>query len=152
MQNVIDCFVLFVLCSIQMFEYSIEHKQYTDWSRSVQRNGLHPIWLDRDTPVTNVMFNPKSSSQVILHDMYMLCVIDKSLVRPPLRAVVKNTFQNTEASNALFFTNILNKLTKMSFPATPWQKHAVLQPADPEEPSSRGKTISQPCFQSLQNL
>lgn len=66
----------------QMFEYSIEQKQYTDWSRSVQRIGLHGIWLERDTPVTNIMFNPKNPSHVILHDMYMLCVIDKSLPLP----------------------------------------------------------------------
>ncbi|KAI7802339.1 U3 small nucleolar RNA-associated protein 4 homolog [Triplophysa rosa] len=66
----------------QMFEFSIEQKQYTDWSRSVQRNKLHHIWLKRDTPVTNVMFNPKNPSHVILHDMYMLCVIDKSLPLP----------------------------------------------------------------------
>lgn len=66
----------------QMFEYSIEQKQYSDWSRSVQRTGLHRVWLDRDTPVTNVMFNPSNPSHIILHDSYMLCIIDQSLPLP----------------------------------------------------------------------
>ncbi|XP_051580031.1 U3 small nucleolar RNA-associated protein 4 homolog [Myxocyprinus asiaticus] len=66
----------------QMFEYSIEQKQYTDWSRLVHRKGLHRIWWERDTPVTNVMFNPQNPSHVILHDMYMLCIIDQSLPLP----------------------------------------------------------------------
>lgn len=142
MKNCIDCFALFVLCSTQMFEFSIEQKQYTDWSRSVQRNKLHHIWLERDTPVTNVMFDPKNPSHVILHDMYMLCVIDKSLVRTPLPCSAK--------SNAYFFTNILNEF--MYFLATPWKQLTVLQPADPEEPSTRRKKILQSCFQNLQNL
>uniref|UniRef100_A0A672R6J7 U3 small nucleolar RNA-associated protein 4 homolog n=1 Tax=Sinocyclocheilus grahami TaxID=75366 RepID=A0A672R6J7_SINGR len=65
----------------QMFEYSIEQKQYTDWSRTVQRKGLHRLWVERDTPCLNVMFSPQNPSHVILHDMYMLCIIDQSLVR-----------------------------------------------------------------------
>ncbi|XP_016318147.1 U3 small nucleolar RNA-associated protein 4 homolog [Sinocyclocheilus anshuiensis] len=66
----------------QMFEYSIEQKQYTDWSRTVQRKGLHRLWVERDTPCLNVMFNPQNPSHVILHDMYMLCIIDQSLPLP----------------------------------------------------------------------
>ncbi|XP_067245321.1 U3 small nucleolar RNA-associated protein 4 homolog [Chanodichthys erythropterus] len=66
----------------QMFEFSIEQKQYTDWSRLVQRKGLHDIWLGRDTPCLNVMFNPQNPSHVILHDSYMLCIIDQSLPLP----------------------------------------------------------------------
>ncbi|KTG41512.1 hypothetical protein cypCar_00001132 [Cyprinus carpio] len=66
----------------QMFEYSIEQKQYTDWSRTVQRKGLHRFWVERDTPCLNVMFNPQNPSHVILHDMYMLCIIDQSLPLP----------------------------------------------------------------------
>uniref|UniRef100_A0A671MPY0 Uncharacterized protein n=1 Tax=Sinocyclocheilus anshuiensis TaxID=1608454 RepID=A0A671MPY0_9TELE len=65
----------------QMCEYSIEQKQYTDWSRTVQRKGLHRLWMERDTPCLNVMFNPQNPSHVILHDTYMLCIIDQSLVR-----------------------------------------------------------------------
>uniref|UniRef100_A0A673ME53 U3 small nucleolar RNA-associated protein 4 homolog n=1 Tax=Sinocyclocheilus rhinocerous TaxID=307959 RepID=A0A673ME53_9TELE len=67
---------------LEMFEYSIEQKQYTDWSRTVQRKGLHRLWVERDTPCLNVMFNPQNPSHVILHDMYMLCIIDQSLPLP----------------------------------------------------------------------
>uniref|UniRef100_A0A8C2Q1F0 Uncharacterized protein n=1 Tax=Cyprinus carpio TaxID=7962 RepID=A0A8C2Q1F0_CYPCA len=66
----------------QMCEYSIEQKQYTDWSRTVQRKGLHRFWMERDTPCLNVMFNPQNPSHVILHDTYMLCIIDQSLPLP----------------------------------------------------------------------
>uniref|UniRef100_A0A673M0C2 U3 small nucleolar RNA-associated protein 4 homolog n=1 Tax=Sinocyclocheilus rhinocerous TaxID=307959 RepID=A0A673M0C2_9TELE len=66
----------------QMCEYSIEQKQYTDWSRTVQRKGLHRLWMERDTPCLNVMFNPQNPSHVILHDTYMLCIIDQSLPLP----------------------------------------------------------------------
>uniref|UniRef100_A0A8C1BJA9 UTP4 small subunit processome component n=1 Tax=Cyprinus carpio carpio TaxID=630221 RepID=A0A8C1BJA9_CYPCA len=66
----------------QMCEYSIEQKQYTDWSRMVQRKGLHRFWMERDTPCLNVMFNPQHPSHVILHDTYMLCIIDQSLPLP----------------------------------------------------------------------
>ncbi|KAI5623877.1 U3 small nucleolar RNA-associated protein 4-like, partial [Silurus asotus] len=66
----------------QLFEYSIEQKQYTEWSRLVQRNGLHFLWLERDTPVTNVTFSPKNPAHIVLHDMYMFCVIDQTLPLP----------------------------------------------------------------------
>ena len=58
----------------------IPEKQYTAWSRSVQNSGLHRLWLERDSPITHIAFNPKNTSQILLHDVYMLCVLDKSLV------------------------------------------------------------------------
>ncbi|KAL2093088.1 hypothetical protein ACEWY4_010400 [Coilia grayii] len=66
----------------QVFEFSIEQKQYTNWSRKVQREGLHRKWMERDTPITNVTFNPRNPTHIILHDMYMFCVIDQSLPLP----------------------------------------------------------------------
>uniref|UniRef100_A0A8C7C897 UTP4 small subunit processome component n=1 Tax=Oncorhynchus kisutch TaxID=8019 RepID=A0A8C7C897_ONCKI len=66
----------------QIFEYSIVEKQYTDWSRKLQKQGLHNLWLDRDTPVTHVTFNPKNPEQILLHDMHMFCIIDQSLPLP----------------------------------------------------------------------
>uniref|UniRef100_A0A671MKT7 Uncharacterized protein n=1 Tax=Sinocyclocheilus anshuiensis TaxID=1608454 RepID=A0A671MKT7_9TELE len=74
----------------QMCEYSIEQKQYTDWSRTVQRKGLHRLWMERDTPCLNVMFNPQNPSHVILHDTYMLCIIDQSLPLPDDKAQFYN--------------------------------------------------------------
>uniref|UniRef100_A0A4W5PQ16 UTP4 small subunit processome component n=1 Tax=Hucho hucho TaxID=62062 RepID=A0A4W5PQ16_9TELE len=66
----------------QIFEYSIVEKQYTDWSRKLQKQGLHNLWLDRDTPVTHVTFNPNNPEQILLHDMHMFCIIDQSLPLP----------------------------------------------------------------------
>ncbi|KAL0968201.1 hypothetical protein UPYG_G00263760 [Umbra pygmaea] len=66
----------------KIFEYSIVEKQYTDWSRQLQKHGLHYLWLDRDTPVTHVTFNPKNPEHILLHDRHMFCIIDKSLPLP----------------------------------------------------------------------
>lgn len=72
----------------QLFEFSIEQKQYTDWSRLVQRKGLHHVWMERDTPVTNVTFSLKNPAHIVLHDMYMFCIIDQSLVRQEVHFAV----------------------------------------------------------------
>lgn len=74
----------------QLFEFSIPEKQYTAWSRAVQNSGLHKLWLERDSPITHIAFNPKNTSQVLLHDVYMLCVLDKSLPLPDDSAVLVN--------------------------------------------------------------
>lgn len=69
---------LFVL---QIFEYSLLHKEYTEWSRKLQKQGPHPLWLERDTPVTHISFSPKNPAHIFLHDMFMFCIVDQSLVR-----------------------------------------------------------------------
>ncbi|GCC20630.1 hypothetical protein chiPu_0019194 [Chiloscyllium punctatum] len=66
----------------QIFEFSISEKKYTEWSRTLQQQGLHQHWLERDTPVTHVTFNPKLTTQIILHDTYMFCIIDQLLRLP----------------------------------------------------------------------
>lgn len=68
------------LLSVQLFEFSIPEKQYTGWSRAVQSRGLHRAWLERDSPITHITFNPKNPAHILLHDTYLLCVLDKSLV------------------------------------------------------------------------
>lgn len=78
----------FFLFFLQLFEYSIEQKQYTDWSRLVQKNGLHRVWLERDTPVTNVTFSHKNPAHIVLHDMYMFCIIDQTLVSQEIHFVI----------------------------------------------------------------
>ena len=70
------------LLPLQLFEFSIPEKQYTAWSRTVQNCGLHKAWLERDSPITHIAFNPKNPSHILLHDIYMFCVLDKSLVSP----------------------------------------------------------------------
>lgn len=70
------------LLPLKLFEFSIPEKQYTAWSRMVQNCGLHKVWLERDSPITHIAFNPKNPSHILLHDIYMFCVLDKSLVSP----------------------------------------------------------------------
>uniref|UniRef100_UPI00398EFCA3 U3 small nucleolar RNA-associated protein 4 homolog n=1 Tax=Pristiophorus japonicus TaxID=55135 RepID=UPI00398EFCA3 len=74
----------------QIFEFSISQKKYTEWSRALQRQGLHPLWVERDTPVTHVTFNPKVPTQIIIHDAYMFCIIDQSLRLPTEQSLLNN--------------------------------------------------------------
>lgn len=46
----------------------------------VQNWGLHKAWLERDSPITHIAFNPQNPAHILLHDVYMFCVLDKSLV------------------------------------------------------------------------
>ena len=75
--------LLYSLSSLwpQIFEYSLVQKEYTEWSRSLQKKGLHRSWLYRAAPVTHVSFSARNPDYIILHDMNMFCIIDKSLVR-----------------------------------------------------------------------
>lgn len=66
----------------QVLEFSIAQKQYTDWSRKVLQHGLHRDWLERDTPITGITFNPSRPEHILMHDNYMFCVLDKSLPLP----------------------------------------------------------------------
>ncbi|XP_031698046.1 U3 small nucleolar RNA-associated protein 4 homolog [Anarrhichthys ocellatus] len=74
----------------QIFEYSLVQKEYTAWSRRLQKQGLHSLWLERDTPITHVAFNPKNPAHIILHDMFMFCIIDQSLPLPEAKNVLYN--------------------------------------------------------------
>ncbi|XP_038223847.1 U3 small nucleolar RNA-associated protein 4 homolog isoform X1 [Dermochelys coriacea] len=66
----------------QVFEFSIPDREYTTWSRKVQQHGLHKGWLERDTPITHITFNPKQPAHILLHDTHMFCILDKSLPLP----------------------------------------------------------------------
>uniref|UniRef100_A0AAX7VQ30 Anaphase-promoting complex subunit 4 WD40 domain-containing protein n=1 Tax=Astatotilapia calliptera TaxID=8154 RepID=A0AAX7VQ30_ASTCA len=74
----------------QIFEFSLVQKEYTQWSRRLQAQGLLSLWLERDTPITHITFNPKNPDHIILHDTYMFCIIDQSLPFPELNAVLWN--------------------------------------------------------------
>uniref|UniRef100_A0A5F9CSD2 UTP4 small subunit processome component n=1 Tax=Oryctolagus cuniculus TaxID=9986 RepID=A0A5F9CSD2_RABIT len=74
----------------QVFEYSIPGKQYTEWSRTVQKQGFHHLWLQRDTPITHISFHPKRPMHILLHDAYMFCIIDKSLPLPNDKTLLYN--------------------------------------------------------------
>lgn len=68
------------LSCFQVFEFSIKERSYTPWSRKLQQLGLHKDWLERDTPITHIAFRPRHPSHVLLHDTYMFCILDMSLV------------------------------------------------------------------------
>ncbi|KAF1387125.1 hypothetical protein PFLUV_G00102020 [Perca fluviatilis] len=74
----------------QIFEFSLVQKEYTEWSRKLQKQGLHSLWLERDTPITRVAFNPKNPAHIILHDMFMFCIIDQSLPLPEAKTPFYN--------------------------------------------------------------
>lgn len=74
----------------RIFEYSLLHKEYTEWSRQLQKNGLHPLWLARDTPVTHVGFSPRNPAHILMHDMFMFCIIDQTLPLPEAKAMLYN--------------------------------------------------------------
>lgn len=65
---------------LQVFEFSLLQKEYTPWSRALLKHGLHRLWLERDTPVTHIGYSRRNPAHVFLHDVFMLCVIDQTLV------------------------------------------------------------------------
>ncbi|XP_045438710.1 U3 small nucleolar RNA-associated protein 4 homolog isoform X5 [Pipistrellus kuhlii] len=85
----------------QIFEYSIPDKQYTEWSRAIQKQGFHHHWLQRDTPITHIGFHPKRPAHILLHDAYMFCIIDKSLPLPNDKTLLYNPLPPTNESDVI---------------------------------------------------
>ncbi|XP_014384646.1 PREDICTED: cirhin isoform X4 [Myotis brandtii] len=85
----------------QIFEYSIPDKQYTEWSRTIQKQGFHYLWLQRDTPITHISFHPKRPMHILLHDAYMFCIIDKSLPLPNDKTLLYNPLPPTNESDVI---------------------------------------------------
>uniref|UniRef100_A0A8C0S587 UTP4 small subunit processome component n=2 Tax=Canis lupus familiaris TaxID=9615 RepID=A0A8C0S587_CANLF len=85
----------------QVFEYSIPDKQYTEWSRTIQKQGFHYLWLQRDTPITHISFHPKRPMHILLHDAYMFCIIDKSLPLPNDKTLFYNPLPPTNESDVI---------------------------------------------------
>ncbi|MEQ2278678.1 hypothetical protein AMECASPLE_001489 [Ameca splendens] len=85
-----NCNLVSVHADQQIFEFSLKQKEYTEWSRQLQRQGLHPLWLQRDTPITRVTFNPKNPAHIVLHDTFMFCIIDQSLPLPEAETKLYN--------------------------------------------------------------
>lgn len=114
--------------ALQIFEYSLVQKEYTAWSRALLRHGLHRRWLERDTPVTHVGFGGNNAAHIVLHDVFMLCVIDQTLVggarpRPPapppprFRCPLLQPFPDPKA---MFY----NQMTLRSLPESERPKHS----------------------------
>uniref|UniRef100_A0A7N8WQ27 UTP4 small subunit processome component n=1 Tax=Mastacembelus armatus TaxID=205130 RepID=A0A7N8WQ27_9TELE len=74
----------------QIFEYSLLHKEYTEWSRKLQKQGLHSLWLQRDTPVTHITFSTRNPAHIIVHDEFMFCIIDQNLPLPESKTLLYN--------------------------------------------------------------
>ncbi|XP_075045193.1 U3 small nucleolar RNA-associated protein 4 homolog [Mixophyes fleayi] len=74
----------------QVVEFSLARKQYTEWSRTVLQHGLHRDWQERDTPITGITFNPSRPEDILMHDNYMFCVLDKSLPLPDDKTALVN--------------------------------------------------------------
>ncbi|KAL2762227.1 U3 small nucleolar RNA-associated protein 4-like protein isoform 2, partial [Daubentonia madagascariensis] len=86
---------------LKVFEYSIPDKQYTEWSRTIQKQGFHHLWLQRDTPITHISFHPKRPMHILLHDAYMFCIIDKSLPLPSDKTLLYNPFPPMNESDVV---------------------------------------------------
>ncbi|XP_066493111.1 U3 small nucleolar RNA-associated protein 4 homolog isoform X2 [Tiliqua scincoides] len=121
---------IYTLQSAKVFEFSIVDKEYTPWSRKVQQHGLHKDWLERDTPITHIAFNPKQASHILLHDTYMFCILDKSLPLPDddailtnqqsLRKTARHAFKICKKYQPLMFVDLLdeNSLVVVERPLT----------------------------------
>lgn len=129
-----------LLCALQVFEFSLLRKEYTQWSRALQKHGLHRLWLERDTPVTHISFSRKNAAHIYLHDAFMLCVIDQTLVGVRRRP-------STPAAPLL--TPLLRLSPRVALPRAGGH---VLQPDDPEEPPRVGEEQTRPRLQDLQEL
>lgn len=77
-------------CVLQVFEFSLLQKEYTPWSRALLKHGLHRLWLERDTPITHISFSRRNAAHLLLHDAFMLCVIDQTLPFPEPAAMLHN--------------------------------------------------------------
>ncbi|XP_053304804.1 U3 small nucleolar RNA-associated protein 4 homolog [Spea bombifrons] len=101
----------------QVLEFSAAQRGYTEWSRRLLRHGLHRDWLERDTPITGISFNPSKPQHILMHDTYMVCVLDKSLPLPDDKTILlnqkalKNMSVNARKSQAHAF-----KITKQYQP------------------------------------
>ncbi|KAH0619730.1 hypothetical protein JD844_000674 [Phrynosoma platyrhinos] len=91
---------IYSLEDAKLFEFSIADQEYTPWSRKVQQVGLHRDWLERDTPITHIAFNPRQASHILLHDTYMFCIVDKSLPLPKDTAILNNQVLLSQLSRA----------------------------------------------------
>lgn len=70
--------VLFLAYSdLEIHEYCYTKNDYTMWSKQGRRN-FHPQWLQRNSKITDLMYNPNNENQLIIYDEKMICVLDKT--------------------------------------------------------------------------
>ncbi|GAB1603337.1 U3 small nucleolar RNA-associated protein 4 homolog [Argonauta hians] len=66
-----------VYADMQLAEFSVSEKTWSQWSRKKCRKGLHPQWLSRQGKVTGLCYNPTDPKQIILQDQEMICLLVK---------------------------------------------------------------------------
>lgn len=153
----------FLFCVPQIFEFSLVQKEYTEWSRKLQKQGMHPIWLQRDTPITHVTFNPQNPAHIILHDMFMFCILDKSLVcaQSFKQETICLSLHGKTTMRAFRFKNkdgdateksVFHYVSLFPHPAPPWGKNSALQSDDTEESPWAREDQTQTLLQDMQEL
>lgn len=70
-------FLFLAYSNNQIHEFCYTKNNYTVWSKQGSRN-FHPQWLQKNTTITGVTYNPNNHSQLILSDEKTICVIDKT--------------------------------------------------------------------------
>lgn len=60
-------------------EYSLERKKFTKFSRHLIKKNVS-LWVNRNFPVRNIVFDPQSPHVSILHDDSSIVVMDKEKV------------------------------------------------------------------------
>lgn len=66
-----------LLTLLQIVEYSIPRRKYTEFSKSLQGR-LPNQWLARSFPITNIAFDQNNENIIIMHDDTTVFVINKS--------------------------------------------------------------------------
>lgn len=63
-------------------EYDITKHEYTPWSRSVHKQGLHQAWLEKTSVIHQLTFDPSDPDKLLVQDGTWLTVIDKTKPLP----------------------------------------------------------------------
>uniref|UniRef100_A0A670INP7 UTP4 small subunit processome component n=1 Tax=Podarcis muralis TaxID=64176 RepID=A0A670INP7_PODMU len=100
--------VVIVHSDQQMFEFSITNKEYTPWSRKIQKLGLSKNWQLRETPITHIAFSPQQASHILLHDTFMFCILD-SLKTALLDQTKGDHLAHCPVLTPLLFVDLLDK-------------------------------------------
>ena len=64
---------------MQIFEYDLVEKAYTDWSRRFNAS-LHEGWASKNNKTVQIMYNETNHRQLYLRDEALFCIIDQSQV------------------------------------------------------------------------
>lgn len=66
-------------CSLQIYEFDVEKKEYSSWSREISAK-IPKHWLKPLRTITNIAYCPDNPNNIMLHTNSTLCVLDKAKV------------------------------------------------------------------------